>query len=139
MYKKNTKSNIWHNFRVIAIEDGRVIEKEQEKPICLTCRKGVLAKESNTMNLFQHLCKHNSQIYANLTPSLSKAKLKSGNNAYESTKHTALEESIVQSAKYLPDSAQAKELNRIVTYHIIIAKDSMPISIVDRSGFKYVT
>ena len=47
-----------------------------------------------------------------------------------------MEESIARSAKYLPDSAQAKESNRAVTYHI--AKDSMPISIVERPGFKYM-
>jgi len=134
--KKNTKSSVWHNFGVMATEDGRVIEKEQEKPICRTCGKGVLAKGSNTTNLFQHLREHHPQIYADLAPSSSKAKLNSGNNANESTKQTTLEESIARSAKYLADSAQAKELNRAVTYHI--AKDSMPISIVERPGFKHM-
>ena len=76
--KKNTKSSVWHNFGVMATEEGRVIEKEQEKPICRTCGKGVLAKGSNTTNLFQHLREHHPQIYANLAPSSSKAKLNGG-------------------------------------------------------------
>ena len=56
--------------------------------------------------------------------------------AKQNWKQTTLEESIARSAKYLSDSAQAKELNCAVTYHI--AKDSMPISIVERPGFKYM-
>ena len=92
--KKNTKSSVWHNFGMMATEDGREIEKEQEKPICRTCGKGVLAKGSNTTNLFQHLREHHPQIYADLAPSSSKAKLNSGNNITESTKQTTLEESI---------------------------------------------
>ena len=104
MHKKNTMSSIWHNFGVMATEDGRVIEKEQEKLICRTCGKGVLAKGSNTVNLFQYLREHHPQIYANLAPSSSKAKLNSGNNITESMKRTTLEESIARSAKYLLDS-----------------------------------
>ena len=66
--KKNTKSSVWHNFSVMAIEDGRVIEKVEEKLICRTCGKGVLAKGSNITNLFQHLRKYHPQIYADLAP-----------------------------------------------------------------------
>ena len=32
--KDNTKSSVWHNFGMMATEDGRMIEKEQEKLIC---------------------------------------------------------------------------------------------------------
>ena len=60
---KNTKSSVWQNFGLMANEDGRVIEKEQEKPICPTYGKGALAKGSNTTNLFQHLREHHPQIY----------------------------------------------------------------------------
>ena len=104
------------------------------KPICRTCGKGVLAKGSNTTNLFQHLREHHPQIYANLAPLASKVKSSSESEA--NTKQPTLSESIARSAKYLPDSAQAKELNRAVTYYI--AKDSMPISVVERPGFKHM-
>ena len=56
--KRNTKSSVWQNFGFMATEDSKVIENEQEKPISQTCGKGVLAKGSNTTNLFQHLCEH---------------------------------------------------------------------------------
>ena len=49
------------------------------KPICRTCGKGVLAKGSNTTNLFQHLREHHPQIYANLAPLASKVKSSSEN------------------------------------------------------------
>ena len=42
--KKNTISSVWHNFGVMATEDGRVIEKEQEKPICRTYGKARLGE-----------------------------------------------------------------------------------------------
>ena len=95
-----------------------------------------MAEGSNTTNLFQHLREHHPHIYADLAPLSSKSKLNSGNKITESTKQTTLEESIARSAKYLPDSAQAKELNCAVTYYIV--KESMPISIVERPGVKYM-
>ena len=73
VHKKNIKSSVWHNFGMMVTDDGRAIEKVQEKPICQTCGQGVLAKGSNTMNLFQQLREHHPQIYyANLAPSSSK-------------------------------------------------------------------
>ena len=130
--KRNTKSSVWHNFGLMATQDGKAIETEQDKPICRTCGKGVHAKGSNTTNLFQHLCEHHPLVYADLAPSSSKAKISSERET--NTKQPTLSESTARSAKYSPDSAQAKELNRAVTY--CIAKDSMPISIVERPGFK---
>ena len=112
--KRNTKSSVWQNFGVMATEDGKVIEKEQEKPICQTCGKDILAKGSNTTNLFQHLCERHPQIYAGLAPLASK--VKSSTESEANTKQPILSESIARSAKYLSDSAQAKELNRAVTY-----------------------
>jgi len=42
--KKNTKSGVWQHFALKAIENGSVIENEQDRPICRFCGKGVLAK-----------------------------------------------------------------------------------------------
>ena len=50
--KRNTKSAVWQNFGLMATEDGKINEKEQDKPICRSSGKGVLAKGSNTTNLF---------------------------------------------------------------------------------------
>ena len=112
----------------MATEDGKVIKKEQDRRICQTCGKGVLTKGSNTVNLFQHLREHHPQAYADLALLASKIKCSSASEA--TSKQPMLLESIVHSVKYLPDCPQAKELNRAVTYYI--AKDSMPISVVER-------
>ena len=66
-------------------------------------------------------------MYADLAPLASKVKSSSESEA--NTKQPTLSESIARSAKYLLDSAQAKELNHAVTYYIV--KGSMPISVVE--------
>ena len=43
---------------------------------------------------------------------------------------------IIKSALYSPSSPQAKDLNRAVAYHI--AKDAVPLSTVDRPGFRFM-
>ena len=50
----------------MANEKGELIEKEQNKPICRSCGKEVLAKGSNTTNLFQHLREHHPSEYAEI-------------------------------------------------------------------------
>ena len=95
--KHNTKSNVWQNFGLMASEDGKIVEKEQDKPICRSCGKGVLAKGSNTTNLFQHLRKHHLLIYAELAPS-SSSKSKSEVKV-SSSKQATLAETIARSAK----------------------------------------
>ena len=121
----------------MATEEGMIIEKEQDRPICRSCGKGILAKGSNTTNLFQHLREHHPNIFADLAPSSSRASSKSKSTEAEPTERQAtLTETIARSAKYLPNSPQAKELNRAITYHI--AKDSVPGFIVERPGFKYM-
>ena len=99
--KRNTKSSMWQNFGLMATENGKVIENEQEKPICQTGGKGVLAKGSNTTNLFQHIREHHQQIHADLAPLASKVKSSSESEA--NTKQPSLSESIACLAKYLPD------------------------------------
>jgi len=53
--RKNTKSGVWQHFALKATENGSMIKNEQDQPICRFCGKGVLAKVSNTTNLYQHL------------------------------------------------------------------------------------
>ena len=76
---------------------------------------------------------HHPLTYAELAPSQCKTK---STEAETSSKQATLSETISRSAKYLSDSAQAKELNRAVTYYI--AKDSVPISTVEKPGFKHM-
>ena len=59
MKKRGTKSSVWQHFGLVAMEEGTVIERDKDKPVCRECGRSVLAKGSNTSNL--------SSIYANTT------------------------------------------------------------------------
>ena len=120
--KKNTKSSVWQHFSLLATEEGKVIEKEQDRPICRSCGKRVQAKANNTTNLFQHLREHHPMTYAEVAP--KKLRPKRGESSQQTTSQTTLNELVAKSAMYSPNSAQAKELNRAVNYHI--ARDAVP-------------
>ena len=66
--KKNTMSNVWQNFSLMATEDGKVVGKEQKKLMFLSCGKGVLLKGNNTKNLFQRLREHHPLIFCWISP-----------------------------------------------------------------------
>ena len=51
--KKNTKSNAWLHFALLATEDGKAIESELDKPVCKVCGKRVLAKASKTTDIYE--------------------------------------------------------------------------------------
>ena len=134
--KKNTKSSVWQHFSLLATEDGKVVEKEQDRPICRTCGKRVQAKASNTTNLFQHLREHHPMIYAEVAPKKLPKRGESSQSSTSNTTQVTLGELIAKSAMYSPSSPQAKELSRAVAYHI--AKDAVPLSTVDKPGFQYM-
>ena len=67
---KKTQSYMWKEFGIRSDDNGKVIESEKERPMCLTCGKGVQAKGSNTTNLFQHLRDNHPSIYSQLAPEI---------------------------------------------------------------------
>jgi len=129
--KPNTKSKVWQNFGIMATKDGKIIEREKDKPTCRMCGSGVQAKGSNTTNLFQHLRKHHPLIYSELAPP---NKSKSVEAEPRSSNQLTLTKTVTMSAKFSSDNLPAKELNRAVTYHF--AKYSVPISTIDKPGFR---
>ena len=116
--------------------DRKVIEKDQDRPVCRTCGKRVLAKASNTTNLFQHLREHHPLIYAEAAPKAPRRAPKRGESSTSNTTQTTLGGIVAKSAMYGPSSPQAKDLNRAIAYHI--AKDAVPLSTVDRPGFRFM-
>ena len=97
----------------------------------------VLAKASNTTNLFQHLREHHLLIYAEAAP--KKPGPKWGESSKPNTSNATqatLDELVAKSAMYTPSSPQAKELSRVVAYHI--AKDAVPLSTVDKPGSQFM-
>ena len=122
--KKNTKSSVWQLFSLLATENGKVVEKEQDRPICRTCGKRVQAKASNTTNLFQHLREHHPMIYAEVAPKKLPKRGESSQTSTSNTTQVTLGGLVAKSAMYSPSSPQANELNRAVAYHV--AKDAEP-------------
>ena len=58
--KPHTTSSVWAHFGLKGDEKGLPIPDEIEKPVCRHCKKVVLAKRSNTSNLFSYLEDHGS-------------------------------------------------------------------------------
>ena len=65
--KPHTTSSVWAHFGLKGDEKGLPIPDEIEKLVCRHCKKVVLAKLSNTSNLFSHLEDHHPEIYAELS------------------------------------------------------------------------
>ena len=61
---------------------------------------------------------------------------KRGESSQPSTSQATLNELVAKSAMYSSSGAQAKELNRAVTYHI--ARDAVPLCTVDKPGFQFM-
>lgn len=70
--KPNTTSVVWNYFSVKADDKGVPIPSELNSPVCNICDRTVLAKRSNTTNLFCHLEEHHPEEYATITPTQSR-------------------------------------------------------------------
>ena len=123
--KKNTKSVVWQYFGLRSTKEGDIVEKEQDKPVCRICGRSVHAKGSNTTNLFQHLREYHPLVYAEVAPQTCKQC---------SSVQASLSDFVAKSSKYSSSSVQAMELIRAVTY--FLAKDGVPLSTVDKLGFR---
>ena len=61
--KKNAKSVVWDYFGIHVGEDGLPVPGEEQKAVCRSCGKAVLAKGGNTTNLLTHLRDHHPQLH----------------------------------------------------------------------------
>ena len=61
--KKNAKSVVWDYFGIRLEHGGLPIRGEEQKLICRSCGKVVLAKGGNTTNLLTHLKDHHPQLH----------------------------------------------------------------------------
>ena len=64
------------------------------------------------MNLFQHLCEHHPLKYVKLAK-IAPPVAKQGESSKSSKTQLTLTETVSKSAKYVSNSAQAKEFNKI--------------------------
>ena len=121
--KPNTTSSVWNHFGLKGDDNNLPIPEEVDKPICRHSKKTVLAKRSNTTNLFRHLEDHHPDIYAKL--SRGKTIIK---------KQPTLTEVIEKSKMYDPKSKRVRDLNDSVAH--FLAQDMQPFYTVEKSGFK---
>ena len=123
--KPKTTSPVWNYFSVKANNKGVPIPNELDRPICNLCSKCVMAKRSNTTNLFSHLEEHHPDIYVEIGPSTSAARPKS--------KQPSLTKCLSRSKPYDASSKRAKDITHAVT--VYLAKDMQPFYTVEREGF----
>ena len=132
--KSNAKSPVWDHFGFKAGEDGKAVD--DGKPICLHCKRSVVARWANTSNLFSHL-RSAHPIQYELAHS-GKKKTSADSTAGQSTKpggsQLTLAEAFSQSQKYDRKSKRWQQLTDSVTY--CLAKDMLPIYSVEKPGFK---
>ncbi len=129
MKKPNTKSIVWNYFGLQVDEDGKILPQEEDKPVCRACKKAVPAKGGNTTNLLTHLRDHHPELYAEATPSSSRA-------TSSSRCQPTLREVVTKGKAYDSKSLRARELNRAVAY--FIAKDMQALHTVEKPGFRYL-
>lgn len=130
--KKNAKSVVWDYFGIRVGEDGLPVPGEEQKPVCRSCGKVVLAKGGNTTNLLlTHLRDHHPQLHVEATRVLSRNPVvaEAGKKCQAS-----LDEVVEKSRRYEPKSPRTLELNRAVLYHL--AKDMQPLYTVEKPGFR---
>lgn len=124
--KSKTTSPVWNYFSVKADEKGIPISSELDELVCNLCSKGILAKRSNTTNLFSHLKEHHPDIYVEISPSTSSARPKS--------KQPSITECLSRNKPYDASSKRAKD----ITYAIMVylTKDMQPFYTVEREAFR---
>ena len=125
--------------RISVVWDYFGVEKDKEDSIiCRSCRRSVTAKNGNTSNLLAHLKTNHASIYQECRQAMEQKAI--ANATQESKKSKAcstqptLMETITRCQPYEKKGKRYAELTNAVTY--CIAKDSLPIHTVERTGFK---
>lgn len=105
---------------------------DESKPICRLCGRLVLAKASNTSNLFSHLKNKHPRQYAEIKSGTS-----SSSTSKESTGPSSqvnIKKSFENGQPYTRNSKRWVTLTNSVSY--AIAKDMLPFTAVEKPGFK---
>uniref|UniRef100_A0AAR2J935 BED-type domain-containing protein n=1 Tax=Pygocentrus nattereri TaxID=42514 RepID=A0AAR2J935_PYGNA len=109
----------------------------QKTPICKLCKKAVAVKESSTTNLFHHLRTNHRKDYEEYEKLREIAVIDKPETTNVSGKtHTqqSLTEAFNKKVPYNKKGSRWQEITDAVTYYI--AKDMVPIQVVERDGFK---
>ena len=136
--KHKAKSPAWDYFGLRVDLEGRVVKSTADQPVCKTCGKAVPSKGGSTTNLYTHLEDHHPELYSEVAPKIPKRSKATASVSVQphDTSQPTLFQTIERSSVYAPNSSQAQELNRAVTY--FLAKDMQPIATVDKPGFQHM-
>ena len=112
-------------------------QTDSDKAICQLCRKSVLAHGGNTSNLVSHLKNHHPKEHS-IVAKARKAKIseKSNDSGEPKTRQVTLSEAVERTQHYVRSSKRRQEITTSVTK--FIAKEMMPVSVVEREGFKEI-
>ena len=137
--KQKCTSNVWSYFGFVPKSDNNNQPKDPNELICKICfkEKGTLPKpvriaDSNTSNLFSHLCAHHAEVHSQLKAAMEKAKQPIDEQI--TIKTAAKDGCFLKSNLYSHGSNKWKDLMDSVMH--CIAKDMLPIRIVEKEGFK---
>ena len=132
--KSGTNSVIWENFSLEVGADGKPID--DSSVLCQSCRKRVIAKHGNTSNLLAHLGTNYPALHTQAKAAMEgkgKQPACKATPAPPTSSQPTLQESMVMRVAYERKSARWKELTDAVSY--FIAKDSLPVYMIEKSGF----
>ena len=71
--KPHCKSVVWNYFGLELNENNVPVKEKEDKPVCQTGKKTVLAKGGNTLNMLTHLPDHHPELYAEAQPMCSQS------------------------------------------------------------------
>ena len=128
--KSRTKSKVWDYFGLQKGADGKPLD--DGSAVCRTCRARVKAKYGNTSNLMSHLKTNHPSIYQEAMKSGKTPRIKS--TTLLPAAQSTIQESVECTQKYERKGKKWKELTDSITH--CIAKDCLPINVVEQAGFK---
>ena len=122
------KSFIWKYFRFVPDENGL----PTGNPRCRLCNLEVLAKDSNTSNLYSQLCHKHPDTHNVVQAATGTKGKKAGDDGRQLSLEITWDNTKMLSAK----SQEYKRLIKSVTF--CLAQDMLPISTVDKVGFREI-
>ena len=125
--KPRSTSIIWKYFGFEADDKGK--PRKTDRPICRLYQTEVSAKDGNTANLYSHLKSKHGEEYLQIQkerPNVCKPNRPSS--------QPSLSEMWKKTQMIPSNSREHKDITKSITY--CLAKDMLPISTVDKPGFK---
>ena len=131
--KRNTKTFIWKYFGFEPNKKGNLRSKNHPK--CRLCQLEIAAKDRNTSNLYSHLKNKHSEEYDIVQKvAANTSRKRQSNKAQQPLQQSSLDAIWDKTNYKLYSSHKYKDHTKLVTN--CLAKDMLPISTVDKPGFK---